>query len=360
MKTRALDMIVCPNCEAETKIDIFRQEHGEIIEALMTCGCGEWYPVIAGVPRMLKGVLKSGIIDNYPGYFEKYGAKIGKRYEELQNCRKILNTGDKKKQTMSVFSYEWKEFSDYDGDNFAFWMPRSVNPSFFKDKVCLEAGCGAGRHTMQAAKYGAEMFSIDLSEAVDVAYEKNKENPKVHIFQADIYSLPFRKESFELIYCTGVIQHLDEPSMGVDALVPFLNKKAALIVNVYSDDRKILHFFLDNFRRITTKLPNRVVKAISLFLALFDYGALILPYKILTKIGIIKTIIEPVMWGRIRVYAMHSFTVCYADWFDRLAAPIIIRSSKSDVMEWYKKNKLTQVSVEMINRSFWAALGIKV
>jgi len=394
MKYRVLDVLVCPACQNELHLAVFQtiekpvtdsitlppcrrncafteikdikmaeactQCYGvEIMSGLLTCCCGEWYPIIGGVPRMLIGELKNTLAQSYPAFFRTYREVLsGGTLSITSGAINVPEVGVKKR-TMYSFAYEWRTFSEYDYDNFDQWLRGVPSPSFFVGKVGLETGCGAGRHTCRAVTYGAEIFAVDLSEAVDVAYEKTKALPMAHIIQADIYALPFKREYFDFAYCLGVLQHLPDPSAGFTAIVPFLRAGAMLFVNVYSNERRVLHFFLDGARHVTTRLPNIATRALAFAAALIDYGLLIGLYKVLTRNSMVRQVLEPLMWSRIRAYAEGSFLECYADWFDRLACPVIIRYGRDDVAGWYADNGLRQVQIASLNRAFWLASGVR-
>ena len=59
----------------------------------------------------------------------------------------------------------------------------------------IEAGSGAGRFTEILLKYGAIVYSFDLSNAVSANYENNMPHENLTIFQGDIENIPF-KDSF--------------------------------------------------------------------------------------------------------------------------------------------------------------------
>jgi uncharacterized protein YbaR (Trm112 family)/SAM-dependent methyltransferase len=358
MNIRILEILACPRCRHDLKLEVFKQTSGRgIDDGLLQCSaCGEWYPIIDGVPRMVVSELKEPLFELYPHFFRANHDVLSARgVPTAQNAP--ASTVSKTVKTMSMFAYEWKEFDDYDNDNFFYWMPSNITPAFFKGKFGLEVGCGAGRHTERASSYGAEMVAIDLSDAVDVAFRRNSGNDKVHVIQADLYALPFKNNVFDFIYCLGVIQHLTDPPQAVSKLVPHLKNGGALVVNVYSNERKALHLFLDGVRQVTRRLPFRAVKFMSLCTAMLDYGLLIWPYSVVTKIPVLRSIAERVTWSRTKVYSQRSFKVCVADWFDRLAAPIITRYGKNDVHEWLTTNRLSHVAVDGINRAFWAGYG---
>ncbi len=85
------------------------------------------------------------------------------------------------------------------------------SPDDLRGKLTLEAGCGAGRFTRLLAEAGADVVAIDYSAAVDVCREMNGHFPNVLFMQCDILEMPLRPESFEYVFCYGVLQHTSNP-----------------------------------------------------------------------------------------------------------------------------------------------------
>jgi SAM-dependent methyltransferase len=99
----------------------------------------------------------------------------------------------------------------------------------------LEAGCGSGRFTQLALETGAEVFSFDLSSAVEAAYANNRAAPDLLMFQATIYQIPLRKELFDKIFCMGVIQHCPDPKKAFLSLIGFLRPGGEIVIDVYQE-----------------------------------------------------------------------------------------------------------------------------
>ena len=70
-----------------------------------------------------------------------------------------------------------------------------------EDKTVLEIGCGAGPYLDVSARiYNAKhIIGIDLSRAVDAAYENVGNLDNVTIIQADLFNLPFKKDFFDYV-----------------------------------------------------------------------------------------------------------------------------------------------------------------
>ena len=92
----------------------------------------------------------------------------------------------------------------------------------------LEAGSGAGRFTEILLKYGAIVYSFDLSDAVSANYKNNMPNKDLTIFQGDIESIPFENNFFDLSLCLGVMQHTRDFNCSL-AEIARVTKKGGLI-----------------------------------------------------------------------------------------------------------------------------------
>lgn len=97
----------------------------------------------------------------------------------------------------------------------------------------LEAGCGAGRFTEILLREGASVCSVDLSSAVTANQENFPQSASHQIAQADILNLPFRKASFDLVLCLGVLQHTPSPEQTIQKLAQQVKPGGYLVVDHY-------------------------------------------------------------------------------------------------------------------------------
>jgi len=97
----------------------------------------------------------------------------------------------------------------------------------------LEAGCGAGRFTEITLGTGAEVFSFDYSNAVDVNMANNGKNTNLHVFQADIRFIPLQENSFDRVFCFGVLQHCPDPRASFLSLIAYLRPEGEIAIDVY-------------------------------------------------------------------------------------------------------------------------------
>jgi len=344
-----MQWLVCPSCGGELNLKVFVSHAEEIMEGELDCRCGEWYPLIHGVPRMLLADMRADLPLLYPDFYQAYDIS-----ESQSHDTKKLSDESVEQETKDRFGYEWSYFSEYECENFEEFiapLPRG----FLQGKLGLDVGCGAGRHVCVANKLGAEMLAIDLSRAVDSAYKNNWDNPRGHIVQADLYRLPFRQKTFDFIYSLGVLHHLSRPEEGYRGIIPLLKPGGAFFVWVYAHAlRKVA---LEVLRFVTQRLSNDNIRRFAWLCNLVDYGIVVNCYKLFRAIPGIGTLVDRVTPSRISEYAGHGYRVSYADWYDRLSAPVTNYYKRGTMEGWLQRSGLSNTQLRPIGDSWWWLYG---
>lgn len=163
------------------------------------------------------------------------------------------------------FGVQWNLFSKTQLDSFSghkisenrFWLSNGLSPKDLDGKWVLDCGCGAGRFAEIALKAGANLVAIDFSNAVDACYRNLNIYPNLYLVQANIYELPFLKNSFDLVYSLGVLQHTPDVKKAFLNLPEMLLPGGQLCVDFYEDTLKSK--FLPKFwlRPITKRLNSK-------------------------------------------------------------------------------------------------------
>ncbi len=98
-------------------------------------------------------------------------------------------------------------------------------------KRVLDAGCGTGYGTELLAEAGAKTVTgVDLAEDVlDAVRPRMPDN--VSLEAADLHDLPFEDDSFDLIVCFEVLEHLERPEDGIDELTRVLADGGVLAIS---------------------------------------------------------------------------------------------------------------------------------
>src|SRR6266540_1077272 len=267
---------MCPWCRSALTLQAFdgSAPGGDVTEGLLSCSCGRSFPIVNGIPRILEDPFKL-----FPDFVQRHRDRL----PALLNVPEIrTRQADAIRRTRESFGYQWTQFAEMVIDfreNFLNYI-RPLDESFFPGKVGLDLGCGFGRHIYNAAKFGAEMIGVDLSDAIESTRANTKDLPNVHLVQADVYHLPIKPGVLDFAYSIGVLHHTPNPEAAFRCLVPLVKPGGSVFVWVYSKSRSFWNFCLESVRAVTTRLPPRVQKAISLAAAAVDYGAFVGPYKL--------------------------------------------------------------------------------
>ncbi|HQX44300.1 MAG TPA: class I SAM-dependent methyltransferase [Saprospiraceae bacterium] len=133
----------------------------------------------------------------------------------------------------------------------------------------LEAGSGAGRFTEIFKISNCTLYSFDYSSAVDANLKNNGFD--FNLFQASIYDIPFRKETFDSVFCLGVIQHTPDPEKTFRCLSDQVKPGGKLFVDIYETRKYSMYTWKYLLRPIFKLFPqnfqyNLVVVLVSIFL----------------------------------------------------------------------------------------------
>ena len=97
----------------------------------------------------------------------------------------------------------------------------------------LEAGCGSGRFSEVMLAAGARLCALDLSDAVEANYSNHRAHPHFFVVQGDLRAAPYRKRSFDVVVCLGVLQHTPDPEASIIALASYAKPGGLVVVDNY-------------------------------------------------------------------------------------------------------------------------------
>ncbi len=91
--------------------------------------------------------------------------------------------------------------------------------ALFRGKKCLDVGCGSGRGSFFMCAHGAEsVVGIDYSHKnIETCqlFAAEMKVPNATFFQGDAHELPFEDESFDFVWCNGVLHHMRDTNKGL-------------------------------------------------------------------------------------------------------------------------------------------------
>ena len=104
------------------------------------------------------------------------------------------------------------------------------------DKKVLEIGCGTGSITAEFAKQGIDIFSTDIAYSASVSTKKRLKLFKLkgEVVESDAENLPFYDETFEYIWCWGVLHHTPDTKKAIDEIWRVLKPKGRALIMLYN------------------------------------------------------------------------------------------------------------------------------
>jgi SAM-dependent methyltransferase/uncharacterized protein YbaR (Trm112 family) len=338
----------CPACREGLALESRSEDDGRIREGVLRCRCGQAFPVIAGVPRILPQRLASTLAVDHSDFFGRH-ADLGSAGEGPPSASL---------RTLRAFGDEWQRFPELlavHGRIFD-WYFEGPEEIPWKGLRVLDAGCGMGRWLHFARSLGADVVGLDFSRAIDVA--AGREGDGADFVQADLRWPPFPDASFDLVYCLGVVHHLEDPLAGVRSLAGLVRPGGELRLYVYrsledeSFPRRALQGLVGFLRGLTTRVPYVAVHAIAWLIAVLATGAFLVPRRLLRRWG----------WGDrltaglpLTHYADVPFRMLVAEQFDRLCAPIEGRYTREGVAGWLEGVGFEVVAI--LPGLGWRAIG---
>lgn len=165
------------------------------------------------------------------------------------------------------FGFQWNFFDKLQLDGFSnnklsetrFYNNTRWKQSDIAFKDVLEVGSGAGRFTEILLKANTNLYSVDYSNAVEANWKNNHKIRDYFICQADIYQLPFKKHSFDYVFCFGVLQHTPYPEKSFSCLVEQLKPGGEIAIDIYKKTWKSAFNTKYWFRPITLKINKELL-----------------------------------------------------------------------------------------------------
>lgn len=325
MKPALLEYLVCVECAGSLRCDGLPGDGGEILEGTLTCGaCGARFPVRRGVPRMLPGAMSAP-----------------------------------ERATSRAFGTQWKMLGElsavFTAEFESYLAP--LSSSELRGLRVLDAGCGMGKFSLAAAQVGARaVVAVDLSEAVDVAYEHLKALPNAHVVQASIYRLPFRPGLFEFIFSIGVLHHLPDPEQGFRRLLPLATRDGRVFVWLYAyEGNERFVRWLDPLRaHVLCRLPSWVNRLVATALAVPLWGVIAAVYVPLAWFGRIPRL----PYAEYFLYFWRlGFPTFWGTVYDKLVPPVAFYLTRDQVRRWVSAGGLTELHLRHRNGNSWACLA---
>jgi ubiquinone/menaquinone biosynthesis C-methylase UbiE len=115
-------------------------------------------------------------------------------------------------------------------------LPRLIDFNGYSGKSVLEVGCGAGVDLARFARGGAKATGVDIAaSAIELANTNfQQQGLEVELRVANGEALPFRDDTFDLVYAHGVVQYTADPGRLVNEVHRVLKPGGEAIFQVYN------------------------------------------------------------------------------------------------------------------------------
>jgi len=179
----------------------------------------------------------SGRIDMKPLELEKQHAR-----EQWTNdpCGSTY-VRDRELGTREFFeAVEQHRYSEY-----APWMREVMEFENFAGSDLLEIGCGMGTDLLQFSRGGARCTAVDITpRSIEIARHRFAlYNQPGSFLLSDAEHLPFRSESFDVVYSNGVLHHTPDTQGSIDEVHRVLRKGGTAKIMVYH--RNSLNYWVE-------------------------------------------------------------------------------------------------------------------
>ena len=119
--------------------------------------------------------------------------------------------------------------------------------TFSLDKIALQphskvldVGCGEGRHIFGSLHEYVDVHCIGLDQDIPslnkckegFEFFKELNSGSTVFMQGSVYSLPFDDNTFDLVICSEVLEHLDDYHAAIDEIYRVLNNNGIAILQV--------------------------------------------------------------------------------------------------------------------------------
>ncbi len=174
--------------------------------------------------------------------------KISKGIKKIGNIKDSTSKEVKKQYELNPYPrWRYNSYAKENKLNFLSVINSEISPNTIKlnsvqltnKKInILIAGCGTGIQIIEASRYSnCEITAIDLSNS-SISYAKRKVDEyglkNINFIEMDLLELTSLNKRFDLIECSGVLHHMNEPSKGLSNLFDVLEPEGFLKLGLYS------------------------------------------------------------------------------------------------------------------------------
>lgn len=265
------------------------------------------------------------------------------------------------KKTAEAFANSWNHLppgSIYTHEQFEEWLA-PITRQDVAGKTVLELGCGNASLLVHLTEWQpSQVTGVELGESIDAARNNMAQTAyeNYSIMHTDLTT--FRSAGFDVVYCIGVLHHLENPAKGFDSVLTNAKPGGRFHCWVYArEGNAVVIRLVDPIRRITARLPWWVTKYLIA-------TPLVLPYFIYAKL---LRGFQNVVWARKAPLFKYSMWIAQRPYsffrhvaFDQLVAPRTRYVERSTIESWLSDDRVASGSSYIVfrNGNSWKFGGI--
>ena len=173
--------------------------------------------------------------------------------------------------TINDFGRQWEKYTENTGyyastaSLVALFGPL-LFPSDVKGKQVADIGAGTGRYCRILNELGArEILAVEPSSAFDILKKNTTTCQGIQYLQATAEQIP--PNAFDMIFCIGVLQFIQDPIPALRAMGRALNTEGKLFLWVYGEENNRLYLsFVRPMRKITSRMSHEWLDKLAGFL----------------------------------------------------------------------------------------------
>jgi SAM-dependent methyltransferase len=229
-----------------------------------------------------------------------------------------------------------------------------TDPDRLRGTLVLDAGCGNGTLSAGLGRSGPEVIGLDYSSSVEAA-EREKERfagdtfERVHYVQGSVLTPPFASNTFDAIYCDGVLHHTPSTKASFSALAPLVKEGGRFFVWLYRSDARGLYGLkiatAKKLQVILRLLPLPIVQC----LCFAGAGVLLAQLKVLRLFGIAGRPILPLRQKAVNL-------------FDTLTPRYYHLHNCSEVQQWFVTDgfpRPIETTIPALGKGGFGILGVR-
>lgn len=224
MKRELLKYLRCPLCVTPLHLKAAEEERNQVKTGMLTCQEGRHtYPITRFVPRFVDA-------DKYADSFSRQRLYMRQHFEHYERDR----SGDAQ-----------------------FFPTTGFTREDIRTGLTLEIGAGYGRFVDVVQRAGGTIVGVELStHSIDLAHDFVGFRDNVFLVQADLFSLPFERASFQHVFSIGVLHHTPDTEKAFAAVAPYVAPDGRIAIWVYHPSHKRSS---NRWRVLTSRMNHRVL-----------------------------------------------------------------------------------------------------